>query len=226
MRAASEFEEHARTVAELLGRRTLQSRSVFLGGGDVLRRPSGEVAAYLETVAHVFPIGAASRLEGIHAFLDDPSALRPDRETWRIFRGLHLSRVSLGVESGDPEIRALYRKAWANEDLVATVADLKAAGIGVGVLVLADAGGAEHAESHLAATADLINALELGPGDLVSLLDAEEVRDPYAGGPGFPPLTAERRAEQQAWLKQRLLPVRTLRGAKVAPYSLEKQGLG
>ncbi|MBV8677577.1 MAG: radical SAM protein [Planctomycetaceae bacterium] len=226
VRSASEFEEHARTVAELLGRRTLQSRSIFLGGGDVLRRPSEEVLAYLETVARVFPIGAASRLEGIHAFLDDFSAPRPDRETWRIFRGLHLSRVSLGVESGDPEVRAMYRKAWANEDLVAIVADLKAAGIGVGVLVLAGAGGAEHAESHLAATADLINALELGPGDLVSLLDAEEVRDPHAGGPGFSPLTAERRAEQQAGLKQRLLPVRTLQGAKVAPYSLEKQGLG
>ena len=41
VRSASEFEEHARTVAELLGRRTLQSRSVFLGGGDVLRRPAG-----------------------------------------------------------------------------------------------------------------------------------------------------------------------------------------
>ena len=51
VRSASEFEEHARTVAELLGRRTLQSRSVFLGGGDVLRRPAAEVAAYLETVA-------------------------------------------------------------------------------------------------------------------------------------------------------------------------------
>ncbi len=239
VRSAWEFAEHVRTVADLLGRRVLQCRAVFLGGGDVLRRPAEEVASYLETIARVFPIdpGAGrrrpqgslddtSRLEGIHAFLDDPSAPRPDRDGWRTFRQLHLHRVSLGVESGDPDVRALYRKAWANGDLIATVADLKAAGIGVGMVVLVDAGGAEHAERHLAATADLINALDLGPGDLISLLDADEVRGPRADDPGFTSLTGGRRAEQQAKLKQWLLAVRTLRGAKVAPYSLEKQGIG
>ena len=46
----------------------------------------------------------------------------------------------------------------------------------------------------------------LGPGEL-----------------GFTPLTGTRWTEQQAELKRLLLPVRTDRGAKVAPYSLEKQ---
>ena len=91
------------------------------------------------------------------------------------------------------------------------MAHLKDAGLGVGVVVLVDAGGIEHAARHLAATADLVNALPLGPGDLVSLLDANEVRDrrldPTALG--FTPLTGPRWAEQQAELKRLLLPVRT-----------------
>jgi len=43
--------------------------------------------------------------------------------------------------------------------------------IGVGLLLLVGAGGVDLADRHLAATAELINSLELGPGDLVSLLD-------------------------------------------------------
>src|SRR4051794_27599741 len=86
-------------------------------------------------------------------------------------------------------------------------------------------GGEEHTERHLAATADLINSLALGTGDLVSLLDANEIRDPGQRDPGFTPLVGARWAEQQAAFKQALLPVKAQRGAKVVPYSLEKQGL-
>ena len=86
----------------------------------------------------------------------------------------------------------------------------------MGVLVLVDAGGIEHAGRHLAATAELVNALALGPGDLVSLLDANEVRDPSLGPAalGFTPLTGPRWAEQQAELKRLLLPVRTRTGGQ------------
>ena len=99
--------------------------------------------------------------------------------------------------------------------------DLKEAGVGVGVLVLVDAGGVEHAGRHLEATADLINALPLGPGDLVSLLDGNEFLAP--GDHGFSPLIGPGWDAQQADLKVRLLPVRADRKAQVAAYSLEKQ---
>jgi hypothetical protein len=112
-----------------------------------------------------------------------------------------------------------------NDDLRDLVGALKATDIGVGLLVLVDAGGIEHAARHVAATVELINGLPLGTGDLVALLDANEVRDPTltAGALGFTPVLGARWAEQQAELKRLLLPVRTERGAKVAPYRLEKQ---
>ena len=69
-------------------------------------------------------------LDGIDAFLDDFTPPPPGWPDWRRFRDLHLRRVSLGVESGDPEVRALYGKDWKNEDLMRPVADLKDAGPG------------------------------------------------------------------------------------------------
>ncbi len=74
-------------VAALWGRRLLQSRSIFLAGSDVLHLPAEDVLGYLEATNRAFPIGpargdpvveraaerdeAASRLDGVHVFLDD-----------------------------------------------------------------------------------------------------------------------------------------------------------
>ncbi len=242
VRTPDEFATHALAVAALLGRRVGQCKAVFLGGGDVLRRPVDDVAAYLETAARVFPIDpspgrphpdpagdASHRLTGVHAFLDQLAPPLPSPDDWRRLRSLGLARVSLGVESGDPAVRALYGKTWADDGLRAAVLDLKAAGVGVGVLLLVGAGGLENADRHLDATAGLINTLELGPGDLVSLLDAREVLGTDSGSRPepltFTPLTGASWAAQLAEMRTRLIPVRTARKAKVVPYSLEKQGL-
>jgi hypothetical protein len=241
VRSPAEFEEHARAVARLLGRRAWQCRDVFLGGSDVLRRPADEVAAYLESVARVFPVrpgpggrgdqpgpAAGPGIIGIHAFLDDYSPPRPDGAAWRRLASLHLHRVSLGVESGDPHVRALFGKGWRDDDLRRTVADLKGAGLGVGLVLLVGAGGVEHAERHLQATAALINSLALGPGDLVALLDAHELRDPDSDDRAtreVTPLKGPAWLGQQAQLKELLGPVRSVRKAKVVPYNLEKQGI-
>jgi hypothetical protein len=226
VRSARAFEEHARAVEALLGRRVAQARSLFLAGGDVLRQPADQVESYLETAARVFGVrsDADARLGGIDAFLDDLNPGLPDRAAWSRFRERHLRRVSLGVESGVEAVRSLYGKTWRNEALRAVVADLKEAGLGVNLLVLVDAGGVESADRHVETTAALVNTLPLGAGDLVALLDGNEVRDPDRSLPGFTPLTGARWADQQSRLRKALAPVRSGRGAKVAPYSLEKQG--
>ncbi len=238
VRSPQEFAAHARNVHRLLGRRLLQCRTVFLAGSDVLRQGPEPIEAYLETINATFPIDPHSArrrgrsapdadaiLEGTTAFLDDFSPPTFGWPDWRSLCGRHLRRVTLGVESGAQEVRALYHKNWHDCELRALVAHLKDAGVAVGVAVLLDAGGIEHAKRHLAATAELVTALPLGPGDLVSLLDGNEVRDCDLGPDaiGYTPLSGLRWAEQQAELKRLLLPVRTERGAKIAPYSLEKQ---
>jgi hypothetical protein len=240
VRTPREFEAHARAVRRLLGRRIEQCRGLFVAGADVLRQSVDTVAAYLAVIAQVFSVETpAARprgrsaleteasLDGVITFLDDFTAPLPDQSAWRRYRELHLRRVILGVESGDAEVRALYGRHWSDQDLTAIVAGLKDAGLSVGVLALVDAGGIEHAPNHLAATAERIGSLPLGPGDLVSLLDANELCDPKldAGELGFTPITGTGWAAQQAELKRRLLAALKPRGAKVATYSLEKQGV-
>ncbi len=242
VRTSVEFEHHALAVASLLGRRADQCKTVFLGGSDVLRHSAADLEAYLETISRVFPIEPTTRhrhpgpfeetrarLDGIHAFLDDFASPLPGLADWRRFQKLGLVRVSLGVESGCPEVRSLYGKHWANGDLIELAAVLKDAGIGVSPIVLIGAGGSENEKRHVSETLDLINALELGLGDVVALVDAAEVRASGLGEPieplAFTPISVSHRDAQRDVLKTRLEPVRT-RKAKVVPYSLEKQGAG
>jgi hypothetical protein len=235
-RSPAEFDEHVHAVKVLLGRRLSQCKAVFLGGGDVLLRPLDDIVAYLESVARVFPIDSTPghrhpdvsedtphRLDGVHAFLDRFTPPLPGADAWRRLRVLGLVRVSLGVESGDPRVRESRGVRWSNDELRTTVSDLKTAGVGVGVLILVGAGGVENAESHVEETARLVNSLEVGAGDLVTLLDAREFA--WAEPSTCAPLSGNEWVAQRDELKSRLAPVRTGRKAKVVFYSLEKQGL-
>jgi len=236
-RSPGEFEQHAKEVTALWGRRLLQSRVIFLAGNDVLHRPAQDVAAFLGTVGRTFPIEPKTRrgspdraeddddrprVDGIHVFLDDFALPRPDRSGWRELVDRGLVRVSLGVESGDPNVRTIYHKSWADDELRSTVADIKTAGLGVSVLTLVGAGGVERAKPHVELTARLIASLDLAPGDFVFLLDENEVRDPNRSPEGWTPLRAPAWSLEQAKLKEALAPLKK-RGVKVLPYTMEKQ---
>ncbi|MGP0068971.1 MAG: hypothetical protein ACLQGP_35895 [Isosphaeraceae bacterium] len=231
VRSGTEFEQHAREVAALWGRRLAQTRVAFLAGSDVLRRPVGDVAAYLDAVKMAFPLqpadateadSSAPRIEGIHAFLDDFTPPLPDRSAWSQFAAGGLVRLSLGVESGDPTIRAVYGKHWADEEFRTCVADIKAAGLAVSLMTLVGAGGVDRAESHVRETSALIQTLDLRAGDHVFLIDEDEVRDTHSNEPGVTFLEGIARAEQQKQFKEQLNPLRK-RGVKVLAYTLEKQ---
>jgi hypothetical protein len=227
VRSTSEFAQHARNVAGLWGRRLLQSRTIFLAGDDLLHQPAGQIEAYLNHLGGTFPIrnvdeGLDVRFEGVHAFLDDFGGPRFGREGWHRFAERGLNRVSLGVESGDPEVRAIYGKGWEDVELRATVADIKAAGLGVSVLTLVGGGGVERADGHLTRTTRLIESLELARGDFVFLLDENEVREPRVRPAGLTLLSGADWAEQQRRFKEALATLKG-RGIKVLPYTLEKQ---
>src|SRR5262249_3215339 len=196
----------AQEVGALWGRRLLQSRTVFLAGGDVLQWPAVRVNDYLTSLARVFPIAsdpvtpssrssgesrsegqsdrnpvptptdAAPHFDGVHIFWDDFAPRCPDRDDWRQFSAAGLNRVSIGIASGNPDIRAFYHQHWSDQELRTAFAELKSAGIGASVLTLVGGGGAQHAATHVRDTATLITSLDLAPGDFVFLLDENELR--------------------------------------------------
>jgi hypothetical protein len=227
VRSPEEFAEHAREVSALWGERLRQSRLLFLAGGDVLYRPSWEVEEYLYAIGQIFPIAATAdeaeaRFQGVHTFLDDFAGLACGPDDWRRYAERGLIRISLGVESGDPAVRALHGKGWDDEDLRSVVADIKSAGLGVSVLTLVGAGGVERADAHRERTAALIESLDLDRGDFVFLLDENEIRDPAVTPEGLTVLGRSDWAEQQRRSKEALALLKSL-GIKVLPYTLEKQ---
>ncbi len=235
-RSAAEFAQHAKDVARLWGRRLTQSRILFLAGSDVLHQPIEQIAAQLDASGQTFPIeprtrGRAAdradeedkpRFDGVHAFLDNFALPRPDRAGWRELADRGLVRISLGVESGDPDVRSMYRKEWTDDELHATVAEAKAAGLGVSVLTLVGAGGIERAESHVERTVQLVESLALGAGDFVFLLDENELRESERHVGSLTSLQGMTWSDQLSKLKQKLVELKK-RGIKVLPYTMEKQ---
>ncbi len=233
-RRPGEFEDHARRVADLLGRRLSQCRDIFLGGPDVLRRPVEEILADLAATARVFPVRpeigrpksspvdeSASRIERVHAFLDDYRAPLPDLDGWRRLREAHLGRVTLGIDSGDPATRAAKGPTRDDRDLIRTARDLRSAGIDLGVVVLVDPSGRSSAPSGCEATAGLVSALGLGPGEIVSLVDARGLDETAAGEADRPDDAAV--AGWVAGFKARLTAATPSKGPRVVVYNPDKQ---
>ena len=129
IRSAAEFQQHVLQVARLMGRRMLQARIAFLASDDVLRRPVQDVIAYLDVLGQTFEIAPrtkgqvepsfedAPHIDGIYAFVDDFTAPSPGPSAFAEFRQRYLTHLSLGVESGDAQVRGLYHKSWCDDDL-------------------------------------------------------------------------------------------------------------
>ena len=223
-RTPDEFEQHARTVAALWGRRLLQCRTAFLAGSDALLLPVAQVKSDLTTIKEVLTASAGNeivRCDEIHAFLDDFIEGRPDRDSWKQFAACGLNRVSIGIASGDPTVRALYQEHWSDQDLRGVFALLKSAGIGASVLTLVGAGGPDHAQAHRTKTVALIDSLALSAGDFVFLLDENELHDPEHGSQQ-PSLHGPAWLEQQSHFKEAFAALKA-RKVKVLPYTMEKQ---
>jgi hypothetical protein len=235
-RSISDFAQHVDDVAALWGQRLLQSHLLFLAGSDVLVQPLDRVADLLRLIGERFPIEPKTRgarpdrsaddeklrFDGVHVFLEDFAVHPPSRDGWRELVERGLMRISLGVESGDPGVRSIYHKNWEDDALRSTVADIKAAGLGISVLTLVGAGGVERAQPHVEHTGRLIDSLELGAGDFVFLLDENEIRDQNSAREEMKSLRGQAWSEQQAALKDSLAPLRQ-KGVKVLPYTMEKQ---
>ncbi len=167
----ADFATHARAVARLLGQRLNGCRDVFLTGPGWLDRPEAEVLGLLAAINAVFPIqpaqgrpraldaGAdAPRLETIHGWLDDPPRDRPLVADLIRFRDAHIGRITLRVDvSALPD----FESVW---DLIA---DLKTAGLGVGLACFVS-------ESTPPLPPDLLARLPLTKGDLIALIPDSE----------------------------------------------------
>jgi radical SAM superfamily enzyme YgiQ (UPF0313 family) len=171
VKSESAFRRHARAVRAFLGDAIHMRRSIFLGEANALTVPFDRLASLLAIARE--EIGAWP----VHAFVDAFSGARKSVDEYRALGQLGLARVSIGLESGHDPLLRWVRKPGTAQDVGATVAALKAAGIAVSVIVLVGLGGDRYAERHAADTVAALNAMPLDRDDIVYFSDLVEHGD-------------------------------------------------
>jgi len=133
-----------------------------------------------------------------------------------------LRRVYIGLESGHDPLLELVRKPGHAADAIETVRAIKAAGINVGVIVMIGLGGDRFSTGHIADTIDVLNAMQLGAGDLIYFSDLVEDPDtPYpalALNHSIRALTPEERSAQRTAIRNGLY----VNGVKISNYDVRE----
>lgn len=164
VRSVDEFEEHVAAVNSFFGRGVNSRRTVFLGDADPLAAPQDDLIRMLNVIARIFPSQHAA---GVGTFLTARTAAHTPQHKLDMLAKHGIERVYIGVESGFEDILKLLRKPQTPDEVVTGIERVKAAGVDVGVIVLAGVGGHELADIHLARTRALIRTLPLDARDIV-----------------------------------------------------------
>ncbi len=130
------------------------ARTAFIGDSDPLQAGLEDflvVADYLRKAIPVERLTTYARASTLYKL--EEGALG------RLARG-GLSRVHIGLESGDPATLGFHRKGQSPEMIKAVARRLKRAGIEISFYVLLGMGGRDHWARHIRRTADLINETE------------------------------------------------------------------
>jgi radical SAM superfamily enzyme YgiQ (UPF0313 family) len=121
-----------------------------------------------------FPIAAPHRgetgtLNGVYSFLDIFGGERKTLDDYRQLAEHGVKRIYIGLETGDPDLFKLLNKPGSPQECVEVVRTIKAAGIAVGVIILAGAGGEAMAQQHVDNSLRALLKMQPGVGDIVYL---------------------------------------------------------
>jgi hypothetical protein len=161
IKSPSDLWQHIRQIKAMLGRGIGLRRSVFLGDANALIVPQPRLRELLEVVRDELPG------QEIYAFLDIFGAEQKTAEEYAELRDYGVRRIYIGLESGDEAVFGLLNKPGSPQQCVAMVERIRAAGVQVGVILLAGPGGATLARQHVARSIAALAAMRLGAGDMV-----------------------------------------------------------
>ncbi len=196
-------------------------KGIFLADANALTVPQQRLIELFAIAQEVF--GQSGNPRPVYSFISAFDARRKTPEHWAALRDLGLTRVYIGLETGDDELLQFIRKPGDAAAAIEAVTDIKAGGIGVGVIAMIGLGGDRFAAQHVANTVKTISHMPLNSDDVIYL-------SAYRPAPGteYPAQVAkaqitalatnEEAAQQrqlQAALRQRFPMVR------VAPYRVE-----
>lgn len=230
VKCPTDFRLHIHKIKELLGQAIGLRKSIFLGDANALVIPQRRLLDLLQVIHEEFPIDAPRSgdnyiLKGIYAFLDIFGADRKTLDDYRELRAYKMKRIYIGLETGDDELFELLNKPGSPQACVESVRTIKQAGIAVGVILLAGAGGDRFAVQHTNQSIARIQAMGLDAGDLVYVsplvVSGEEQYSQQLRRIGARALDRHEMQRQAAMFKTALRPTRT-DSPKVSPYNIEE----
>lgn len=178
-----EFATHVEDVRAYLGPSlSLRRRSIFFGSANALAVPIARLVEHFDIL--VRELDAKTR--GVGAFVDGFTGLRKTTADFLMLAERGLRRVYIGLESGHDPLLAFVRKPATARQAIETVRAAKAAGVSAGVIVMVGLGGDRFADAHVADTIAAVNAMALGPTDVLYFSELVEIP-----GTPYPVLAAQ-----------------------------------
>ncbi len=159
--SVTEVENQIDKLAEVLGNGILSRKTVFIGDANAISTRTDRLIEVLDLIRR--RIGLP-----VYAFSDAFTTPRnKGQDDFRLLKERGLSRIYVGIESGNAEILRILNKPMDLDIARDEIEDMKNAGINVGVIVMSGAGGTRLYDQHVSGTVDFLNSLPLGKGDIV-----------------------------------------------------------
>jgi radical SAM superfamily enzyme YgiQ (UPF0313 family) len=130
-------------------------RTLFFPAGNTIAMPTEDLAAICRFAKEQFP-----QLERITVYGSSQYIARKNLEELKTLRKAGLSRIHVGLESGDDEVLRRVKKGTSAAEQIKAGRALIEAGIELSEYVVLGLGGRERTKEHGLATAEVLNAIE------------------------------------------------------------------
>ncbi|RMF33280.1 MAG: radical SAM protein [Chloroflexi bacterium] len=214
IKGPDEVRDHIEAALDFLGEGLPLRRTIFLADANALVIPQPRLVELFQIVGEMLPLVgsrgrgslprslASHRFQGIYAFLDGFSGRKKRPQDYARLAAMGLRRVYIGLESGHDPLLSWLRKPGSAEDALEAVHHIKAGGVAVSVIVMLGVGGQRFSRGHVEDTIRIVNAMGLGPGDILYFSEfVDHPTLPYhrlAQEAGIVPLTEEEVEAQRA----------------------------
>ena len=132
-----------------------ETRSVFIGDSNSILIKTAELVKILNALHQSFP-----NIERVTSYARAKTICKKSPEDLKRLREAGLSRLHVGLETGDRELLSLIQKGATPEEMITSGLRAKKAGFEYSLYVLLGIGGEERWEQHARGTAEVLNRID------------------------------------------------------------------
>lgn len=168
------FQEVERQVSQLsavLGKGMASRRSVFLGDANAVNTKIDQL---------IDVIGLLRNRLGLPVYAFSDAFTTPRTKDTADYLKMHesgLTRIYIGIESGDVDVLKILNKPMNLETAMEEIYAMKSAGISLGIILMAGAGGITYSQSHVKNSVNFVSRLPLDRRDVVFISPLFEYSD-------------------------------------------------